>query len=264
MSIDIKSVTTSQLQIFFDDQKLALGTGFFYEEENNYYLVTNWHNVTGRDPFTLKPLDKDNKIPNHITLSLNLKGKLGSWIEFDVPLYEDTKCEQVRWFVHPQYIHAVDVVVIPLKIPAEVIIYAVNNKEISKTPDMRISIAQDVFVLGYPRGLSGGGLFPIWKRATIATEPDVQIDGLPKMFIDTATREGMSGAPVYAISNGVYQDTQGNSNVMAGGGVLFVGIYSGRNIGKTEIEAQLGIVWKPEVIKMIIKAKQVGVSSFKI
>jgi len=32
----------------------------------------------------------------------------------------------------------------------------------------------------------------------------------------------------------------------------FVGIYSGRILGKTELEAQLGIVWKKEVIDEII------------
>jgi hypothetical protein len=56
----------------------------------------------------------------------------------------------------------------------------------------------DAFVLGYPRGMSGGGHFPVWKRATIATEPDIDLDGLPRFYIDTATREGMSGSPVYA------------------------------------------------------------------
>lgn len=65
---------------------------------------------------------------------------------------------------------------------------------------MLLRVATDVFVLGYPKGISGGGEFPIWKRASIATEPDIQLGTLPKMLVDTATREGMLGAPVIAVA----------------------------------------------------------------
>lgn len=246
----------------FNDQELALGTGFFYEDGGKYYLITNWHNVAGRKPDTLKPLDKNASIPNRIVFSLNVKDKLGSWVEASIPLYSDVDCRIPSWFVHPKHLHVADVVVIPVVLPSEVVVYAVNNKDVSKSPDMSISVSQDVFVLGYPRGLSGGGLLPIWKRATIATEPDIEVDDLPKILIDTATRDGMSGSPVFAISDGMYEDLQGNSIITTGRSVRFVGVYSGRNIGETEIEAQLGLVWKAEAIKEIILAKKVGKSSF--
>lgn len=264
MSIDIKSVTTSKLRMYFNQQELSLGTGFFYENGGKCYLVTNWHNVTGRKPDTLEPLNKDAAIPNRIVLSLNVKDKFGSWVEGSIPLYSDAENKTAVWLVHPKHAEATDIAAIPFVIPSGVIVYAVNDKGISKSPEMRISIAQDLFVLGYPKGLSGGGLLPIWKRATIATEPDIEVDGLPKILIDTATRDGMSGAPVFAISNGIYQNLQGGNMITAGGGVRFVGIYSGRNIGKTEIEAQLGLVWKAKVIEEIIAANQIGVSSFNM
>jgi hypothetical protein len=250
--------------MYFNNTELSLGTGFFYEDGGQYYLITNWHNAVGRNPSTLKLLNKDGAIPNRIVLSLNVKDKLGFWIEKEISLYSDTENKLPLWFVHPKFAQSTDVVAIPFIIPPEVAVYAVNNEDISKSSNMRITIAQDVFVLGYPRGLSGGGLLPIWKRATIATEPDIEVDELPKILVDTATREGMSGAPVFAISTGMYQDLQGNNMITGGGGVRFVGIYSGRNISSIEIEAQLGIVWKSEVIKEIIAAKQVGKSSFEM
>ncbi len=264
MGIDIKSLVSSRLRMCFGDQELGLGTGFFYSEDGSFYLVTNWHNVTGRNPTDFKPIDKSGGIPNRIILSLNKKDQLGAWVEVAIPLYSDLENKHALWFVHPKWGQNVDIAIIPFAVPAEATIYPVNSKEVSKSPDMRISIAQDVFVLGYPRGLSGGGLFPIWKRATIATEPDVNVDDLPKMLIDTATREGMSGAPVFAKSDGMYRDSKGNSVLSPGGGICFVGIYSGRNIGQTEIEAQLGLVWKIYAIKEIIKAKQIGTSSFDL
>jgi hypothetical protein len=79
-----------------------------------------------------------------------------------------------------------------------------QRKQCQQTPNrlpldkLSLTPGMDVFVLGYPRGISGGGRFPLWKRGSIASEPDVNIDNLPMMYIDTATREGMSRAPVYA------------------------------------------------------------------
>jgi hypothetical protein len=30
--------------------------------------------------------------------------------------------------------------------------------------NMRLKVAMDVFVLGYPKGIDGGGEFPIWRE----------------------------------------------------------------------------------------------------
>ena len=133
-------------------------------------------------------------------------------------------------------------------------------------PDMRERIGEDVFVLGYPRGLTGGALLPIWKRGTIATEPMFDHHQLPRFLIDTATREGMSGAPVIARANsGSYQDTSGVS-VMAlrsqnlSPPTKFVGIYSGRIPGAIDLEAQVGIVWKARVVEEIVLGGQQGLT----
>jgi hypothetical protein len=73
---------------------------------------------------------------------------------------------------------------------------------------MRLKVAMDVFVLGYPKGIDGGGEFPIWKRGSIATEPGVHRGGPPHILIDTATREGISGARAIAIADGDF-DVEG-------------------------------------------------------
>ena len=66
---------------------------------------------------------------------------------------------------------------------------------------MFLRVSADVFVLGYPRGISGGRGFPI----SIATEPKIDLDGVPKLLIDTATREGMSGGPVIAVAHNGFE-----------------------------------------------------------
>jgi hypothetical protein len=129
---------------------------------------------------------------------------------------------------------------------------------------MLLKVSRDVYVLGYPKGISGSGGFPIWKRASIATEPAIQLDGLPKILVDTATREGMSGAPVVAIADGEFEvEGRGPAYRLPGRVCRFVGVYSGR-LGKNEMEAQLGIVWKAQAVDEIVQIPTRGKSSFEI
>jgi hypothetical protein len=129
---------------------------------------------------------------------------------------------------------------------------------------MQEHIGDDVFVLGYPRGLTGGAILPIWKRGTVATEPMFDHNQLPRFLIDTATREGMSGAPVIARANsGSYRNAAGVPVLaMRAHGLApptkFIGIYSGRIPGAIDLEAQVGIVWKARVIEEIILGGQQG------
>jgi hypothetical protein len=168
------------------------------------------------------------------------------------------------WYEHPEYKHKVDVVIIPVNDIREIGSLSANDPSLQLS-QIRLRPGFDVFVLGFPRGISGGSNFPIWKRGSIASEPDFDIDGLPKIFIDTATREGMSGSPVYAQQIG-YWFSEGVTNqneAVIGEGKRFLGVYSGR-VGDDSFKAQLGIVWKPSVIEEIIQAAMVGTSSFDL
>ena len=256
------SNVTSRLRMFFKKTELSLGTGFFHETGGAYHLITNWHNVSGRHPRTLQPLSAHAGLPDRIKLTVNEAGRLGHWAEVELPLYSDADADQPTqpvWYVHPQFQQTVDVVAIPFQPPPGTEIHPVNT--VNTISNLRLAVAGDVFVLGYPKGISGGGAFPIWKRASIASEPQIDLDNLPMMLVDTATREGMSGAPALALaSRGGYTDEQGN--LFAGReGSRFVGIYSGR-LGDNEMEAQLGVIWKPKVIEEIVNNKVAGTSSF--
>jgi hypothetical protein len=150
-----------------------------------------------------------------------------------------------------------DVVAIPLAGLEETAIKAANDPslDLDKPP---IEPGIDAFVLGYPEGLSGGGKFAIWKRATIASEPDLDMGDLPRIYIDTATRAGMSGAPVYAQQVG-YWMPEGETDpakAVIGRGRRFLGVYSGRiKAGpEDEFKAQLGVVWKESALIELLDA----------
>jgi Trypsin-like peptidase domain len=263
------------LTMYFDEtrQKLATGTGFIYKFNGKFYLITNWHNVTGLNPITKQNLASHGGLPDVMTLTLLISDKPLKWENFTINLYENNKAD---WYVHPIHKQKVDVVAIEIEIPENFsgIIKPVN--EITYN-DFDIEIADDVYVLGYPLSITGGGYFPIWKRGSVATEPEIDYEGLPKFLIDTATKKGMSGSPVIFRRNGLQNKTENKISLDSILGVIqdFVGIYSGRiasgessNMTKCncpkcncidckvvnyDFDSQLGIVWKKEVIEEIIK-----------
>ena len=172
----------------------------------------------------------------------------------ELPLFGGAEDKKPIWTEHPTYGRRFDAVAIPLGIDGTRIIPA--NAESLDLDKIRVYPSMDTFVVGFPRGMSGGGHFPIWKRATIATEPDVDLDGLPRFYIDTATREGMSGSPVYAQEVG-YWLPEGESDrgkALIGKGRRFVGVYSGRLGADDEFKAQLGIVWKESALIPLVES----------
>ncbi len=79
------------------------------------------------------------------------------------------------------------------------------NHEFYDLIDLTVRCGDDAFVLGYPHFVDGGASFlPIWKRASIASDPRIaQGPGHPpRVLVDTATRQGMSGGPVFVRQSG--------------------------------------------------------------
>jgi len=83
----------------------------------------------------------------------------------------------------------------------------------------------------------------------------VKINGQQKILLDTATREGMSGSPVYLRSEGGYTNINGDLAVIPGTFTKFIGIYSGR-IDNSDVKAQIGIMWHGDVIKQTLNNLQ--------
>jgi len=156
-----------------------------------------------------------------------------------------------KWLEHPRR-GEVDCVAVPIEFPHEhTKSYAIQDCGLET--DLRPEVGIDCFVVGYPRGMEGPRKTPIWKRGTIATEPEAGIDGKPMLLIDTATRKGMSGSPVIYRHHG-YQD----DGFTIGKNQGLLGIYSGR-IGEDEIGVQLGRVWRANAIDELMASGVQGI-----
>jgi hypothetical protein len=253
MTKSIKPNPVSLSSIFLEPQfgnnPLSIATGFIWEHGNAHYLVTNWHVMTGLHPQTKQALSASGATPDRMRVWLHTAERLGNWECHELALFDNL--ERPRWKEHQTFGSNVDVAVISLEVSDKFKMFPVNKIDFD---EFRFEISQDVFIVGFPRGITGEGKFPIWKRGSIASEPDIDIDKVPKLLIDSATREGMSGSPVIAQYVGVYKEKPESLDPFdwIGTGRKFLGVYSGRLPGQDEFEAQLGIVWKASLIDEII------------
>ncbi len=279
--INVFSCTTTPIVSRFGDTQISSATGYFYLHNDIVYLITNWHVVTGRHADSFELIDKKyGGIPDNLVVHLPVPQVRG----FDKPvfatvkapysasLYEDSgktdTPEMPIWLCHPKHRSDVDVVAIPLPVEPDdkPIFRAIAINCMKSIPDLELAVATSVFVLGHPLGIGSktATKLPIWKRASVASEPDLLWEGRPCFLIDTATRKGMSGAPVIAWHRGLGYPRQGGQlgGLTISGG-RFLGTYSSR-WGNDEFLAQLGRVWLPSVIDEIIEGGEKGISSFHL
>ncbi|MCF7746886.1 hypothetical protein GLP43_04800 [Sulfitobacter sp. M39] len=243
------SLAAFKIFLCCDEVELSQGTGFLYGHAEKTYLVTNRHNISGRNTLTGQYLDRDKLQPNWLSTDVRVSGSGGirsvavgfGWG------FSGTKA----WLEHPAGPN-VDVVACDVsEFFNEQSGSPVRINEISSESYL-VEVADEVFLLGYPLGLHLDD-FPIWKRGTIASEPALDYEGRPMMVVDTASNKGMSGSPVILRkSDGRMAD---GSQVFGGPvGFQFLGVYSGRVAPKRDLDAQLGMVWRAQVIGEIIAA----------
>jgi len=120
--------------------------------------------------------------------------------------------------------------------------------DLEQKMDMKISVALDVFILGYPLPPEITARLPIWKRGTIASEPNFRISGLPKLLVDSSVRPGMSGAPVIARSVDNYVKEDNSMTFWGEEANRIVGVYTGRLGGDHAEQTQLGAIWRIETV----------------
>lgn len=249
----------------FGDQCLATGSGFFWANGEETFLVTNWHNFSGRNPDDGSPMSATGGIPDRVAFSAyrqtsetDSQGYFSlEVLTITVPLCESDHTNP-RWYQHPRFGPSVDVAAI--NVTDALRCYGIHFRQANILEDdaeIEAYASQDVFIVGYPLGLVTGVPIPVWKRGTIATEPSFDPDGLPKLYVDAATRKGMSGSVVIArhIFAGTYQKKSGEeAQVLYAKKDLVLGVYSGR-LHPDNIQAQLGIVWKRNTIEETVLGK---------
>lgn len=158
--------------------------------------------------------------------------------------------------------------------------------EVCKLPETFLRVGLEVVIIGYPFGMSEDNPYPIWKRAWFASEPSITIGGMPKIYLDSPGRPGMSGSPIFRIDRGIgvsrelyeanerFEETgeiskdhlalilntpRHNNEINV---LEFVGIYSGF-IGDRKLNAlNLGIAWHAAALDMLFRQPFPGTNPF--
>ncbi|WP_421148536.1 hypothetical protein [Aeromonas dhakensis] len=279
------------LTMCFGERQLSTGSGVFYKKDDKYYVVTAWHNATGRHTETLDFLDKKySAVPDSIILAfkMHMFGGITN-MSVVIPLYDENNA---LFYVHPDNWPRVDVIAIPFDPFA---IYPVFGYTDGKRESFSISLSdgtgkstirsiqdylapqnltkkwmeavdvtEEVFIPSYPHNITDYYYNPVWKRATIASDPKKKWNEERKFLIDSASSSGMSGASVF------YYNAQGVVNIggdryhLNNPAAIHAGIYVGR-IGVTDkADPQVGTVWHASVVDEIIDGKVFDFLPFEI
>jgi len=249
MPLDRLSLATTPAVQFFNDRQLGDATGFVWKRNERYYFITNWHVVSGLNFFTKMHLLKGGSRPNKLRCHFIIRvGDYGREI-IDLPIRNEN--DEPLWLIHPlQEKRAIDIVALPLNhadLKTRVTLLPVNELAPAK---IAIMIGMDVFILGYPFGAELPS-FPVWKRGSIASEPDLVHLTTGYYLVDTASRPGMSGSPVIlrSWSNHIPESSNWTINNDNRPVDRIIGVYSGRKI---PTDAQIGLVWHVDYIDEII------------
>lgn len=247
LRISEPSVKSLFIEMQFNGQPLATGTAFVVCGKTKPLLITNRHNVTGRNPHTNEPLSKSAGIPNQIVIIHNQKGRLGEWVPRLEPILDDDG--HPLWFEHPKLKSNADFVALPLTSLDDVEVYPYDV--VTTGPNFNVGPADILSVVGFPFGLQAGGSLAVWATGFTASEPDVDFNNFPVFLIDCRSRQGQSGSAVIAHrAEGTAMMIDGSLGSFMNPVYKFLGIYSGR----INNESDLGIVWKASAINELVQS----------
>lgn len=224
-------------------------------------MITNWHVLSGRYPNNGQPRHPSLAVPDQCRFTFH--ELQGDQLATHVMTYELNHPEDgsTLWYQHPTHGQNVDIAALPI-----------NSSHVGKAknlispsgndPSMLIDLGQEVFIPGFPLGLAGDGVMAIWKRASVASSLEIG-DGVNlKFYVDTATREGMSGSPCVAIANWKYYSLDRSTGKVT---VVdrplswrLLGVYSGRLNPSDSFEAQIGLVWRDNLIEEVVLTRAAG------
>ena len=255
LNVNLYSLASFLVEIFYNDRLLSTGTCFFSKRNDNTYMITNWHVVSGRNADTKQCLDSMGSLPNKLRIFVP-EDAGNETIQYhensyrDVQLYDEN--DNRLWYEMEVEGRVVDVAVIPLD-SIDFPLVTIEDAEEPFNTKVLFEITSEIFIIGFPFAKKTG-FVPIWKKATVASEPEIDIEGLPYFYADTATKDGMSGSPVVLFKVRPVTMFSVKQQKMSRHWTKFIGVYSGR-IGvspDTRNDAQLCRIWKAEVIDKII------------
>lgn len=237
----------------------------FFRSDDGIFLVTNWHVFSGLNAQSRRSLTDRPPYQADISYRILPNGVIALVRKATIAICDDTSGEWL-FTEHPLFRNCFDVAAI--RLPDEHFSSVLCCNEDLQPGLAKYGPGDDLLILGYPKGLSGGLHYPVWKRGSIASEVTYSDEGPPRCLIDSTTAAGMSGAPVLFRSNAYMVESAslppGQYGFQIGSTAQeFVGIYSGRlsALADEPMGAQLGVVWLREGVEAVVSAASAKASA---
>jgi hypothetical protein len=224
-------------------KELDSASGFFYDQDSQVYFITNRHVVVDEDEWFY---------PDELRLLLNSKTGRD---QFEIPLYDH---DGPTWLIHPEMGKEIDVVALPVELPATSLIIPFSDKDFIDS-EKYIPIGEDLLVIGYPLGIYDRvHNTPIIRRASIASPYLLPYEGKPYFLIDSCLHEGTSGSPVLfkpTVIRGLPWRVTSPSDIPTK--KYLIGVHSGPLPGwREDNPTNLNVVWYAKSIPEIIRGKK--------
>ncbi len=223
-------------------------TGFFYEQDDKLYFITNQHVVIDEEKCF---------VPDEIIL--NLHKKIGNSVGFPIKLYDSSR--KPLWLEHPTYHNDVDVVAIPVDKNRMTEFHIESfSKDFCLPRNRYVSIGDDLLVVGYPLGIyDSAHNTPIIRSAIMASVYPLPFKGKCCFLIDSCLHNGTSGSPVLLKPSVVVRYNSGHADVIMDRHESFkrylLGIHSEQFIPVDSVEydpTNLNVIWYAKLIPEII------------
>lgn len=244
--VDPISPGIAPIELHHEAKTIGHGTGFVWQKDADFFLITNWHNFSGQNPFTGEHLSEGGAVPDKIRVHIAAipSGQSDGIVRYPIwiPLYEHF--DKPLWQQHQRF-SDLRIDVVALRLPPNVQYLAINR--FGDAPKLFSHVGSEVFVVGYPfPDFDHVPLqFPIWKRGSIASDVFFGWKGRPAFLIDAASRRGMSGSPVFRRIFGPAPTLENEQFIIQGSNIMtqeFIGVYSGHLFAMSS-EVTIGIAW---------------------
>jgi len=261
---NLLSFSSVKVDLFSKDNvRLKPASGFVVEVGKQYYLITNWHAVSGEQqelgmkPHVLKASvhiqGGEGEKPAHFSMSVRKR--------ITMPLYDDNASPRwIEYRTNDDKQPPVDIVAFPIQVDLGLRLPGMNLDKgswVEKTDDWRklsaiptsaidtdveYGPADTVHVIGYPHRWQPEGAdrtsSAFWRTSFIASEIDQPgTRRTDTFFIDPCAPEGMTGSPVIGMKNDRMK---------------LLGVYS--DLSTAEFGASAGLVYTASLVKELIRS----------
>lgn len=221
---------------------LSRGTCLTVSHRDRWFVITNRHNVTGRNQYSNRCLSRTGGLPDQLAVCLPTNDLGNRWWVHRIPLFDEANCP--TWIEHPVLGAKVDVVALAFDNPPQARCFGAL---LDDHFDFSVDVGEQVSAIGYRDGEPLFSGFPQWISCALETPLTAWWDGLPAFLIRGPTAKGSSGSPVLAYrENALSLCRSDGSPIGSDWATRLLGVYSGR------VSDGVGLVWNLGVVREIV------------